>query len=81
MQYATEPFKMTGKRIKDFYRFVKSVRSFTEGQVSVLGWDEVELQDMTVQIQPNDGAYEGGRFVFTVRILQNSYLAMNLSRM
>ena len=57
---------MTGKRIKDFYRFVRSVRSFTDGQVSVLEWDETALSDFKIQIQPNDGAYEGGRFIFTV---------------
>ncbi len=57
---------MTGKRIKDFYRFVRSVQSFTDGQVSVLEWNEVDLSEIEIQIQPNDGAYEGGRFHFTV---------------
>ena len=45
---------------------LKSMHSFTDGQVQMVSVDWDELSELVLDVQPNDGMYKGGRFRFIV---------------
>ena len=62
-------------RLKQFQHLLKSVDSFTDGQVEVLV-DEIdfdkEVDYFSINIKPNGGPYRGGQFKFTITCVEGA---------
>ena len=51
---------------KQLQQCLSSLHSFTDGQVQMVAVDWDGLTDLTLDVQPNDGMYKGGRFRFKI---------------
>ena len=58
---------MVSRRAKDFYQFLSSVDSFTDGQARVSDWDCDRMKWVVVDVTPTDGPYRGAKVTFRVR--------------
>ena len=63
--YQLSPTKMSFKRrLRDFQRCVRNMKSFSDNQAKINKWDEDSLNWVEVLIRPSGGFYEGGTFRF-----------------
>ena len=53
-------------KVKDFYRCLRNLHRFTDGQVAVVEWDTDTYFELFIDVCPNGGLYEGGQFRFQV---------------
>ena len=55
-----------GGLAKQLQQCLRTLSSFTDGQVQMVDCDWEELSYITLEISPNDGIYKGGRYKFKV---------------
>ena len=53
---------------KQLQQCLKTLHSFTDGQVQMIDCDWEELSYITLEISPNEGIYKEGRYRFKVHI-------------
>jgi hypothetical protein len=58
--------RQLGHVAKQLQRCLRSLDSFTDGQVSMVDCDWDQMTFVSLQVAPNDGLYKGAAFEFKV---------------
>ena len=57
------------KKAKAVHQCIHSLESYTGGRAKVIRWNEVTLNEIVVELYPEEGPYKGGAFQFEVCVV------------